>query len=276
MMRRLENLRWWVGPALFLILVGGEVSGQRLELRGVVEVRRDTVLLSDLLPADSSPLVREASAVVGLGPSPKLGTTRVIEAAWIAKALGAQPGLLRKLVIPDRVLVRRGGFPVSRGAIVSALQSFYQKSGQNVDLENVELNWDAGWATLEAGLKLEVTRAFWDAARRSWQWWMHSADGTRLPDFLVQGADSELLPAPERASARANRPQESKAGPALMNVGTKAWLIAESGGIRLQTEVICLERGGLGQQIRVRSATGHQVFQAEIIGDKLLHARFAL
>src|SRR5208337_4967831 len=228
-------------------------------------------------PAGSSPRVRQAGAEIELGPSPKLGTTRVLEAAWVAKSLGTRPELLSTLAIPDRILVRRSGFPVSRGAIVSALQRFYDQAGQNVNLENVELRWDAGMATLEAGPKLEVIRALWDAARRSWQWWVRPAGDAQGPDFLVQCADPEQsLVAARQTLMRSNHPGENKTAPALMEVGTKAWLIAESGGIRMQTEVICLERGGLGQQIRVRSATGHQVFQAEIIADKLLHARFAL
>jgi hypothetical protein len=274
MMRWFENWRWWMGCLLFLMLIGGEGSGQRLELRGMVEVRRETVLLSDLLPAGSSPLIREASAAVDLAASPKLGSLRVIEGAGIAKALSAQPELLDKLAIPDRVLVRRAGFPVARGAIVGAIQSFYQGSGQNVDLEDAELHWDSGWATDNANPKLEVERAFWDAARRRWQCWMRAE--SHGPDFLVELVAPKLFVAKVQAPTAANAPSESKAESALMKVGTKAWLVAESGGVRMQTEVICLESGGIGQQIRVRSVSGHRVFRAEIVGDKLLQARFAL
>jgi hypothetical protein len=259
-----------------LIVVGGESSGQRLELRGAVEVQRNTVLLSDLLPAEASPWVREASARVDLGPAPALGTTRIIDSTRIAAALSMQPGLLPKVAIPERVLVRRAGFPVSRESVLNALQRFYPASEKNPDLKDAELHWDAGWARLTRDSKLEVRRAWWDAARKSWQWWMHAEDGAQSPDFLVQSTGPKLSLARGQAATAASAPPESNAEPLLVHEGARAWLTVEGGGIRLRTEVICLESGGLGQRIRVRSLTGQRVFQAEIMGDKLLEARFAL
>jgi len=275
-MRWRKNSLCRAGGFLFLILMGRQAFAERLRLCETAEVQRDTMQLSDLLPADSPPTLREASAAIHLGPSPKLGSVRVIEAAAITKELSGQPELLRELVIPDRIVVRRLGLAVSRAAIVSAIQSFYQKSGQNIDLRNVELVWDAGWTSTAVNPRLEVTRALWDAARRSWQWWMRVQGEVRGPGFVVQSADPKLVLGRVQSSARSEDPRGSEAGPPLVSAGTKAWLVVESGGVRLQTEVICLERGGLGQQIRVRSLSGHGVFQAEIIGDKLLEARFAL
>ena len=271
-----KSSRWWIGGWLVAILVAGGARGQRLELRAMVEVRRDTVVLSDLLPSEAPPWIREAATRVDLGPVPVLGTTRALDSTGIAAALGAQPGLLDRLAIPDRILVRRAGFAVSRDAVLRALERFYPDFGKNFDLKDAELRWDAGWATWERNPRLQVRRASWDALRKSWLWRIHAEDGAQSPDFLVESTDPRLLLARVQASAGVSNRAEGKAEPALIRVGARAWLIAESGGIRLRTEVTCLESGRLGQQIRVRSLSGQRVFQAEIIGDKLLEARFAL
>ena len=65
---------------------------------------------------------------------------------------------------------------------------------------------------------------------------------------------------------------EPAAGRALTQPGDSATLILENDGIRISLAVVCLQRGFLRQEIRVRDAAGQRVYRAEVVGAGLLRA----
>ena len=58
----------------------------------------------------------------------------------------------------------------------------------------------------------------------------------------------------------------------MVREGDHATAVLLSGKLRMTSSVICLERGGAGEIIRVRGGSG-QVFRARISGPGLLEAQ---
>jgi flagella basal body P-ring formation protein FlgA len=52
----------------------------------------------------------------------------------------------------------------------------------------------------------------------------------------------------------------------LVYAGKPAMLSMHGGAMNISMRVICLDRGSLGQTIRVRDAAGRQIFHAKVIG----------
>lgn len=268
------NPRWLVVLMAWQIFPGACSGVQSVGLRETAEVQQSTIALSDLLPPEASSATRKASAEVVLGWSPRPGTTRVIEAADIAHALASRADLLRRLAVPDRILVRRAGFPVGRGAVLNAIRRFFEERNSPVDLGNARIEWDEEITTLAANAALRVTHAAWDPPRQTLRLSMHAIDSALGPDFLVQLHSSNPLPGlPAQSSNLVSKPLATETGHPLIGAGTRAWLTLEGKEMRLQIEVVCLQRGTLGQQIRVLSTGTHRVFQAEVTGPRTLRAR---
>jgi hypothetical protein len=260
--RRQQTVRF--GLVACLLLMTRASAAQRIELRRVVMVRRDRVLLSDLLPGDARLSLREASAVIDLGPSPQLGTARVLEREWLTRAISSRPELVEQLDIPDVLWIHRRGFPVTPTALADAIWDYYRESGESFDLDTSRMQWDRSWETADPNPSLEVSRAFWNAARGKWELSVRVSGG-HGPGVLVEctvGSRPPHDPAPATRSE----------GPPLIEAGSKGWLIVQSGSIRLRVQVVCLESGALGQYVRVRPAGGTHAFRALVIGDKLLQA----
>jgi hypothetical protein len=247
---------------------------QPVYLRETATVQASRIMLSDLFPAEAPLALRRQGAEVTLGASPNLGTTRVFVFGEIEHALADKPELLRQLALPERVLVRRDGFPLDRDSLGTATRQFLKQRGWQVP--DAALDWDREIVTRKANPALIVTRARCDLSRKSAQLSMRCVDRGACPDFLVRventscsGNDWPQLPpsptAPPSSASSANQMKE----------GSRAWLIIDGGGIRFGLAVVCLERGLIGQTIRVLSPSNHRVFLAEIVGAGMLHMRSA-
>ncbi len=102
---------------LTLILLATAPSGAAVRVPSRVEVDKDAVTLADLVPGAPG-----GWAEVRLGPAPRPGRSRTLEAAWIrqrARTVGAAD----QLALPDRVVVERPGARVGRDALVEAVRA---------------------------------------------------------------------------------------------------------------------------------------------------------
>jgi flagella basal body P-ring formation protein FlgA len=87
--------------------------------------------------------------------------------------------------------------------------------------------------------------------------------------------DKRLATAPPNRTASAQRARVRKASaPILAEAGKPAMLRFDGRGLRIWMRVLCLERGALGQEIRVRDPENHRVFHAEVTGVAELRAIF--
>ncbi|HLI62828.1 MAG TPA: flagella basal body P-ring formation protein FlgA [Terriglobales bacterium] len=90
----------------------------------------------------------------------------------------------------------------------------------------------------------------------------------------IPGAGGALStkPSPETHKAALQAPALGKRllAPPLTRRGDRAELVAELPGIRLQTQVICLESGALGDQIQVQTLETHRILTATVAGEDLV------
>lgn len=247
---------------------------QLVRLEEDVLVGADAIRLSDLLPAGTSAEFMETAAATLLGRSPQPGTPRVLEAWQIREALATHADLLNQLDLPSRVTVRRAGWPLPRHAVYQAMVSFLAAGGWNkTDMPpRAGLEWPDMVSALVPDPDLKVSAASLNEREHALQLQMRCAQQVWCGTFLVQAPlPGALYAAPEKRIARSHARLRQEV---LAQAGKPAILTRHKDGIRVSLSVVCLERGVLGQVIRVRDPASHRIFQGEVVGAGLLQLRF--
>jgi hypothetical protein len=234
-------------------------------LRDSVEVSHEVIQLADLLPASVPADLWKACAIIELGRAPQPGSLRVLDRGEVAQRLAAEPALLRRLQLPPRITVLRSGTLVRRKVIAQTILSFLRtRNWKESDLPDVDaLRWSGGVTTREEDPTLEVTRAVWDDRRQALAVRLRCLDRSLCASFLVDAPAKRLDSDGEKSltsqasfTKRLRVATESRShiapGPSLTQAGRHVSLILEGEALRISLPVVCLERGALGQQIRVR------------------------
>ena len=129
---------------------------------------------------------------------------------------------------------------------------------------------------LAPGISLDLTRIFYDRPLHSWEFLLRCASSADCVPFLVrwpQPAGGDLKQeGPSQlfsSTSQGNSPQIQRV---LVRPGETATLVWDQDGIRVVLPVICLDRGNIGDSIRVRIKSGSRVLRAEIVNESLLRA----
>jgi hypothetical protein len=154
------------------------------------------------------------------------------------------------------------------------------------------------------GAPLKLTKQFWDAALHNWEYSLrcvHPGDcvpfliraratvaqgpktvshvvpqmGSRKPTSRNAASGPGILPFPRSSHSFQTSPVLAATlvnQPLLVRPGETVTLTWEEAGIRLVLPVTCLDRGGLGQEVRARMKTGGRVLRAEVVGEGKLRA----
>ncbi len=258
-----------------MLLLENQGLGQTIRLRDMVEVTHDEITLRDLLPTQAPMRIQQETSKLILGRSPNFGSTRVIDANQIKRALPSAE-LQRQLIVPDRALVRRIGFPVQRGQIALAVQSYVEETGAKLVWDATGLMWDQEINAFESTPPLRVLGQLNHlAGDPSVIYFLLGCRKSRsCGDFAVRLQLKQPLVRPSNIGNSLAHPDLEPTGqPITMAPGTRAWLILEGDGISLRVRVTCLQRGILGQRVRVLDAVSHRVHQARITGREELHER---
>lgn len=122
--------------------------------------------------------------------------------------------------------------------------------------------------------KFRVVRDTWDPALKSRILFLRCDPPNQCLPFVVRAPafrPPQEIPKQIKAG-RASRPRAGFASrKPVLRAGQKTSLIWEEGGIRITVPVICLDAGGVGEQIRVRAARqGGTVIRALVINASLL------
>jgi Chaperone for flagella basal body P-ring formation len=276
----LGSSRWKLLLAAGLVLSAPWAASQGVALPETAEVSGGTIRLSDLLPPTAPLALRQASAAIELGRSPQPGSVRVLEAAQIAQALTKQPGLLRQLTIPDRIVIRRLGWTVQREAIREAIRRFLGDRSDHRELPERALQSPGDITAREENPALEVAGIVRDVRGRGLECRFRCVQRALCPSFVARLLDPEPLSL-DRSEVHSSTssltswlpsPVAAKeAGPILAEAGKKAMLLLDDGKMSISLQVVCLERGRLLQNIRVLDASSHRVLQAEVVGPGKLH-----
>jgi hypothetical protein len=274
--------RWRLSLAAGLLFWTPWAGSQVVALRETTEVSGATIRLSELLPLSSPLALREASDAIELGRSPQPGSARALEAAQIARALIKRPDLLRQLAIPDRILVRRSGWMIQRGAIRDAVGRFLRAKSDYRDLSDSALQSPGDLAAREENPALEVTGILRDVRGQGSELRLRCVQRSLCSSFVVHLFDpqpsspdwsGDLHSATHTLASRPPLPVAAKeTGLVLAEAGRKAMLQLGDGQMSISLQVICLERGQLLQTIRVLDASSHRVLRAEVVGVGKLHA----
>ncbi len=258
---------------------GAKIRQPAVRLRDAVEVKRDRVWLSDLLPADAPSALQKSASTIELCHAPQPGSARTLDAGQIAIKLAAQPEVFSQLAIPPRIMVRYSGWPIAEEAVRRAISNFLHAQRWRRDLPDAaRLEWERP-AAIEQHPALQVMGLDWDNRQQSVQVRLRCSKRASCGSFLAH----VFFPAPldeewrkQLASGSGlNSPSGEPAtatGAVLAERGKPATLILDDGNIRISVRVICLQAGALNQQIRVFEAHGRHVFHAEVVGAGLLHA----
>jgi len=282
--------------SLTAILAAGEGGAAPSGLREMVEVTGTRVQLSDLLPADVSAELRASAGGVGLGRAPQPGSLRILERSQVVRELQHRPRLLLQLRIPERITIRRAGWPISRAAVSQAVAGFLLarsgNGGRRADIAG--LQWGGDVSSGAANPAIEATAAYWDNRQQAFAVRLRCAEASYCGSFLVHVPEArtdsteknrEAVDPAEAAhfaeptvtasvSGRGGEAQQQKRervpqrepGLSMAEAGKPAKLMVEGDGFRISMPVVCLERGMLGQKIRALDSSDHRVVWAEVVG----------
>jgi flagellar basal body P-ring formation chaperone FlgA len=165
----------------------------------------------------------------------------------------------------------------SRGAS-HGLNSSLATTPREIELDNVppgELDCGA-MPRLAPGISLDLAKIFYDRPLHSWEFLVRCAAPADCVPFLVRwprpaGAE-QRQEGLAQLSSYASRDNPSPRQHVLLRPGETATLIWDQDGIRVVLPVICLDRGNIGDSIRVRIKSGSRVLRAQIVNESLLRA----
>jgi hypothetical protein len=258
-----------------------------------------SIYLSDLLPKSAPPRVRLAAQEILVGQSPRPGSIRVLTSEGLARVLDDQEGLLSTLEVPWQIIVRRSGRLVTREEVTQAIQNSLR---HNEDFSKLVISPDsvrfaAAVLVSTADANLKVTRIEVDPPLHQLNFWLVSAADPAILPFLVTARPQDVLNSLAGFGGDDTSAQETGAGGAsnrwssalfkshpmraaerpvtIVEVGKPAQLHLISGKTtEMFLPAIALERGSLGQHIRVRLESTGRVLEAQVVGTGQLEAEY--
>jgi hypothetical protein len=282
----------WIGSGL------AHGAGTKTALVRETVVDGGSIYLSDLLPKSAPSRVRLAAQEILVGQSPRPGSIRVLTGEGVSRVLDDQEALLAELDVPAQMIVRRSGRLVTRDEVTEAIQSSLR---HNEDLSSIvispeSIRFAAAVLVSTADADLRVSRIEVDEPLHQLNFWLVSrADAAILP-FLVtarpQPDPSESSGSEEYSSAlqmgasgksgrrssdlfKQHSTRTSERAATIVEAGKTAQLHLISGKTtEMFLAAIALERGALGQHIRVRLETTGRVLEAQVVGAGQLEAEF--
>jgi hypothetical protein len=268
--------------ALLAILAVGSVQAGtlRVALLAETQVQGDAIFLVNLLPRMVPANLRNAADNIPLGTSPQSGTTRILSRSAILSAIEGGGLLTSAFAVPEIVRVQRAGRILTRDEVYSAIQSALRKT----PIEGIS-PFEPEGLCLEAAVhvppgdaRLEVTQITFDQAigRARFRLWPQSAPEivpfyvtARIPFGPKRGTKSPISAVIFDAHGA---PRLSS--PVLVEGGHYARLHLHSQNSNMILEVKPLERGHLGETIRVRLPVSGKTLQARVVGSGDLDASF--
>lgn len=261
----------------------------RIELLRQVRIAGASVLLSDLLPASAPASLRARAAEISLGASPLVGNTRILERDAVERRVGGSHDVLLEVAVPERIVVSRDARPITLTEVFVAVRMALQHGGlPAADIlrpEDILLESQVFVGPGDSGLqvmRMDLDRGLRRARFLLWP----SLDPKVLPFFVTASLGGETPLGPGHlvtpfdkvaknnsiAPARTTTPEPKKE--ILIAQGELATLMLHSDALRIFVDVVSLEHGTLGQQIRVRMVDSGKIFNAQVDGRARLEAKF--
>jgi hypothetical protein len=263
------------------------IRAPRIELLREVTVSGAAVALSDLLPANAGESLRAQAGEVSLGTAPQPGNTRVIGRGGILNEMAGKKDLFEAIEIPESVTVSRDARPVLLAEVFAAIQRALAQvnasAAKSLSPENVLLESQILVKAGDPGL--QVLRSDFDPGMKRARFLLWPSGDPAVLPFYVSAVLPEFsgpaviidrmrsaISLNDRRAARA--PARSPKPEILVSPNASATLLLRSAALNMIVDVTPLERGTLGQQVRVRVADTGKVFRAEVDGRGHLEMKF--
>lgn len=283
--------------ALGLVSGAAAVVPVRIPLASRVRVDHASLTLADLLPATAPERLRSQSAGISLGSAPLPGSRRRLSRAEIENLLGAR--LVGELVIPRSIVVERTSRELSPREVFRAIRTALVENGfaraDELTPGDVRFGMPVRVTAEDPGLEVLAMRLDPTLRLAVFRLWTARQADVRPFDVMVRPV-AGLGPWLERFSGQvrpANRParlvrtaarpgtrpgtirraRKPRSKPLVMP-WQPASLLLVSGTMEIHTTVEPLERGYLGQVVRVRMSKTKQIFLAQVVAPDCLEARF--
>jgi hypothetical protein len=277
------NRRTFRSLALLLLLhsvslISGAHAGTlRIALLDGAEVRGDVILLADLLPKDVPHFLRDIAGKISLGAAPQNGTSRSFSRSIVLAAVlanGLQPS---EFQIPDVITVNRTSHLVTRDEAFAAIRKALtnNKDAALLDFQPEDLSFSAVQLPDQAS-QLAVTDIAFDEFIGRARFRLSSTSFPAVHPFYVTAQLSRMPVAiPSAISAHGSQAGTiSPASPVLVEPGRSARLRLHSANATISIEVKPLQRGHLGEIIRVRLPANGKTFRARVLESGDLDADF--
>jgi hypothetical protein len=253
----------------------------RVVLLADVQVQGDAILLANLLPPNAPRAISDAAGRITLGSAPQTGTPRQISNDAIVAAIqdaGLQPA---SFVVPVTVTVHRTGRPLTQTDIWPAIQSFLEKHPVSAlrNLRPTDLTLAASVAISGNSNRLAVTRLTFDAALHRYNFCLRIQNVPGAQCFEVTARiSSSPSDGARRGFKQAGTSQDafdlSDSTMVLVDPRQSAHLRLHSPDSEMLLAVQPLQRGHLGETIRVRLRPSGKTLQARVVGQNALDAIF--
>ncbi len=263
----------------------------RVALLPEVSVPGTRVLLRDLLPPSAPQSLLTRAAEISFGAAPQPGSIRILGRDLIEHTIGADHEVASQLAVPERIVVSRNVRPVDLQEVFVAVRDALKAGGvpdaDSLRLDDLVLESQVLVGPGDPGLRVIDVHA--DAGLRSarFKLWP-SHDPEVLPFFvtarLAAGMRTTPLVTSDESFASASRSfgpaapvpasDQKKLHEILVARGERATLILRSGTLQMFVDVVSLERGALGQPVRVRTLDGGKVVAAIVDGPAHLSGSF--
>jgi hypothetical protein len=246
-----------------------------------VQVQGDAVLLANLLPPNAPRAISDAARKITLGSAPQNGTPRQFSNDTIIAAI--QDGGLRpaSFVVPLTVTVHRAARPLTQMDIWPAIQTFLEKHPVSAlrNLQPTDLTLAASVAISGNSNRLAVTRLTFDAALHCYNFCLRIQNVQGAQRFEIAARiPSSPSGTPRRgfqqASTSGDAPDLSDSAKVLVDPRQSAHLRLHSPDSEMLLAVQPLQRGHLGETIRVRLRPSGKTLQARVVGQNALDAIF--
>jgi len=190
----------------------------RVSLLSDVEVRGNSIFLSDLLPPNVPAAIRNSAQGILIGLAPQPGSARILDGGKIAdlSGLASRGG---EIDIPRQIVVRRAGRTITREEVVAAIRAALNHSSlPDADLQPDDLRVFPSVMVSSNEATLEVRRIDFDDTLNQAKFLM--AERGALP-FLVtaQLRDNSVILAATQEAASAQSVVASASSRAAVSAG---------------------------------------------------------
>jgi hypothetical protein len=259
----------------------------KIELLREVTLAGSRVQLSDLLPASAPESLRERASEIAMGSTPLPGSTRILERDAIESQVSPNVGILSEVAIPERIIVRTDFRPITVNEVFETIRAALAQKGLisagTLRPEDILLESQILVAPGDSGL--QVMRMDLDHGLRRARFLLWPSRSPKvIPFFATAKLEGDLAGLPYRPTADLGHIANPHAivpatalhakAEILVGQGERATLMLRSDALRMFVDVVSLERGALGQQIRVRMAETGKILNARVDGRSHLEVTF--